>query len=356
MSGKTTMDDLLNAEGESDDKTLPLEPEVTPEAAPPIAQVRTPSATQPTKIRDFRARRIAENEKLYQSLGISKKYAPPLTRKRSAIYQLVNFKGTVDNRLTDKDKYVDPPYWGLVPSYTFVDYEESDLTRREKTMTYYEGGAEVVYIDDPVTKKKVPQSIPKIGTPELIQGQAVVSIYGAYGRYAWWELHPQNASNKWRNKSMSPIFERIDTKYESPHVANIKQDLKVDATKYVLDMKPNELMNLAAALTNPTVNTNVNPEELKLALRMRAWDRPDEILYTAPNNQGASKVAIIHALDLGILTFVPEHESYYYGQDEIPLYTVPTGNSPFESLVKFLSGEKASAELEQIKNDLAFWF
>lgn len=133
-------------------------------------------------------------------------------------------------------------------------------------------------------------------------------------------------------------------------------DLRLDAERYVISLKPDGMMNLAAALTNPTINANINPQELRLVLRMRAQKNPEEILYRAPDETASVKVAAIHALDLGIIAFVPENESYYYGLEETPMCRIPVGNNPFEYLCSFLTGPDGQEEFERIKRDLSFWF
>lgn len=133
-------------------------------------------------------------------------------------------------------------------------------------------------------------------------------------------------------------------------------DLRMDAERYVLGLKTDGLINLAAALSNPTVNTNVDPQTLKLTLRMRAQQNPEEILFRAPDNIASVKVATIHALDLGIISYIPEHESYYFGNDESVMFQVPFGNPPFDALVGFLSGPDGAENYKEIKTQLDFWF
>lgn len=355
------MGSLLNEEEEGNQTkvatkapSLPPESEITLPTpnTPPIAEVKQ----QAVKIPDWRGKRIAEKDKLYTSLGISRKLIPPLTRKRVAIYQLL-YKGKRDKRMIDPmDQIVDPQPYQMVPNYTIIDTGESNLSLREKTMTYHEGGTETIYREDPITKRQIPMSIPKVGSPEFINGQVTVNIYNEFQKFVWWELHPRNASNKRRDFGKEPIFERVDTKFESSHVQMIKMDLALDAERYILKLKEDKLMNLAGAMTNPTVNPNINPQELRLVMRMRAKANPEEILYSAPDQSASVKVAVIHAIDLGILTYLPEYNAYYYNDEEEPLHTVLEGTNPFEDLTGYLSSSKGEEDLNRIKRDLDFWF
>lgn len=360
MSKPTKMGDLLD-DNDQDiavtpaAKVLPPEPDPVIDASIPKVATVVQSQSPLKKIPDLRGKKIALRERLYESLGISRKFTPRLTRRRTAIYQLVNMKGRIDARLDGVDKHVDPPQYDLVPNYTFTDTDEPDLMKREKTMTFFEGGTETVYVDGPVKGKPIPMAIPKIGSPAFINGQMTVNIYNQYPQYAWLELHPRNASNKWRDQGVAPIFERVDTKYDSPHVANIRMDMKRDAETYVISLKPDQLMNLAARLTNPTVNANIDPQQLKLALRMRAQQNPEEILYTNPDNLGSIKIACIHALDLGSLTYVPENEAYYMEGEE-PIFQVPVGSNPFEALVEFFNSHEGREAYQELKEEIDFWF
>lgn len=323
---------------------------------PPLASV--PESPNPVKkIPDLRGKKKAMTDRLYASLGLSRPYVPRITRRRTAIYQLVNYKNRLDKRLQGPDQHVDPPVWSLSPVYTITDNHEPDLMKREKTLTFYEGGSETVYIKDPVTNKSVPQAIPKVGDPVFNNGQIVVNIYNQYPQYAWFELHPRNASNKFRNQTLPPIFERVDTKFESPHIQSVRLDLQREAEGYVIDLKPDKLMNLASRLTNPTINPNMPPQELRLALRMRAKANPEEVLYMNPDNVTSVKIATIHALDFGVIQYVPENEAYYMDEDNEPVFTVPAGNKPFDALIIFLySDPEGKKVFEEIKEELSFWF
>lgn len=359
---KTKADALLDDEDDVDQETpknpspktkeLPKENVLDIPSGPPLA------VAAPAKGPNIRLPRKAKRdymEKLTSSLGLSKKLMPRLTRRSSAIYQLVNMKGRIDKRLTGADQFVDPPIYDLVPHYTIIDIGEEDLMRREKTMTFYDGGTETTYITDPVTKKQVPHAVAKIGSPIFINGQMRVDIFKEYAKYAWLELHPRNGSNKWRDRAEQPIFERVDTKWDSPHVQLIRMDMKRDAENYVLGLKTTQLINLAAALTNPTMDTNIDPQRLMYALRMRARENPEEILYTNPNNKGALKILTIQAMDYGALTYIPEHEAYYMDDDEKPIFTVPMGINPFEALVEFLASPEGADIHTELKDEMSFW-
>ena len=369
---KTKMSDLLDddqapnqeqaeaPEQKPEIKKTAIKPSLPiPEEAPPVIDKDAPKMAQPTKavrIPDLRGKRAAEHDTLYASIGISRDFLPRLTRRRTAIYQLVNWGKKMDKRYEGFDQYVDPPPYQLVPNYTFVDSKERDLTNREKTLTFYDGGNEIVYTTDPVTKKSIPNSIPKVGAPEFIGGQIIINIYNNYRQYVWFELHPRNATNKFRDRSVEPIFERIDIKFESPHVANIMEDLKLEAGALIQKMKPHELINLASAMTNPTIATNVDPQQLRLTLRIRAKENPNEILFKTPDSQGATKVLVVNALDFGIIAFVPEYEAYYYKDETEPCFRVPTGNDPFAAFVEYLSSSEGEDLLISLKDDLSFWF
>lgn len=363
---KSNMKNLLNEEEELNTSgIIPIverqEEEVVVEkgAAVTAKEMNTADSTQTVtkKVPDRRGVREKKEQKFFTDIGLSVKYLPPLTRKRTAIYQQVNEGKRIDIRLEGRDRFVDPPPLQLHPHYSFNDGDETNFSLSEKTLTYYEGGSELITIEDPVTKRTRQESVKKIGFPEFIGGQKTVSIFGEYSRYVWWELHPRNGTNKWRDKSKSPLFERVDIQYATPHLDNIKLDLQREAESYVLALKPDELINLGSAMTNPTINTMVNPQELRLVLRTRARLNPEEILFTSTRNSGSTKVACIHALELGILTYVPEYNAYYYRDEKESVFKVPIDNNPFDSLCQWLMDKAEGQDLFQsIREDLSFWF
>jgi len=366
---KKSLSELTKEQDETEtieDQDLPQEQVQIPIAqpkqqteVPPIGPVVTAKgSSEKTVLRDYRALKHKRDEKLMASIGLSRKFCPPITRKLTAVYQLYNFKGKVDRRLDGKDTFIDPFPYQLAPTYTFTDTEDPDLMRREKTLSYFDG-TETVNIEDPVTKQLRPQSVPKLGAPEIIGGQAMVNIMNSYQRYVWWELHPRNASNKWRDFSKEPIFERVDIRFGTPHINNIREDIKLEAQNYLASLKnrTDQLINLAAGLTNPTVNTFVDPQQLYLTLRMRAQNNPEEILFTAHNKvQGSVKVALIHALDYSVIAWVGDQGCYYFGDAEFPMYRVPIDNDPFESLCKFMTTDEGKEYYDMIVEQLGFWY
>ena len=322
--------------------------------------VKTASVRQPDKNTpyDFRSGKAQSTERLFASIGLSRPMLPPLTRKRTAIYQLVNFKNVKDKRLEGIDQFVDPQPYELVPNYTITDEYEPDLGAREKTMTYFEGGTEMVSVKDPLTGKDKMVSVPKIGQPRFEGGQVVIDIYKAYNRYVWWELHPRNASNKRRNRQVAPIFERVDIKHKNVHAQTIEQDLKFEAERYVREMSLDALIKLASALVNPTIDTRSNrPDDLRLILRQRAQANPTEVLNASNiDTSAAIKFHIIDALNLGIMSYFSEYNAYFYGDEQEAFFTVPHDNDPLHSVAMFFRSTMEGKQIyDKVKSDLGFW-
>jgi hypothetical protein len=315
-------------------------------------------AVEPTKVTipDQRPQYMRKSDnyvKMQTSIGLSRQYLPPITKRRQAIYQLLNTGR--DSRLRPEDQVGSEaiPY-DMVPTYQMYDQFDSDVNNRDKVLTYSEG-KQLVYVDNPGTGRKEQITREKLGEPHFTNGQVIVDTIKDYTRYVWWELHPRNASNKWRDKSKPAIFKRVDIERSSPHVQMMQMDLKMDAEQYVIKLDLKELINLAAAMTNPTINVNMPSQQLRYEMRMRAQEDPEGVMFKAPDKIASIKLSIMHGMDMGIIFYEPSTETYFNGEDE-EMFVVPVDNNPTESFAKFLSSEQGKESRDYISEKLAFWF
>jgi len=306
--------------------------------------------------------------KLPASIPLSEMMLPPITKKKTAIYELLNLNNAdkysgreiyagraIDPRIVEANKFIDPPPFGLTPTYTIFDRFEPDLARRNKVMKYVTR-ASVRSFENPVTKQPDQTIDEQLGEPGFINGQVVVEIENNYPHYVWWELHPQNASNKWRPKERPPVFKRIDIEYKSPHQQMMKMDLQQEAERYVIGLRADELINLASAMTNPVISTAMPPNEIRLALRLRARNNPEEVLFKAPNPTHSITMNVISAMDLGIIDYRPETNEYFFASDDDkPMFVVPLEQTPIEALAGYLSSAEGKEDRKAMENMLSFW-
>lgn len=339
------------------------EPQATiappPPVVPPIASKDTKNAPVSSRVADLRSSYDRTKRELSASLGLSPRYLPPIMKGKVAIYQLIGFKGRIDPRVMDDgtaNKLIEPQPYELSPSYNFYDADETDLASSTKVITYYEGN-ELVYMNRLGTDKKDAVSQRKLGNPHFRNGQVVVDIYKEYGKYVWWELHPQNKSNKHRDTNRHDlVFERVDTKFESPHTKLIRMDLARDAEDHVRKLDAAKLINLGSALTNPTIDVTVSIQELRLTLRTRARKNPEEILFTSHDKTASTKLNVIHALDMGIITFDPGRETYMFRETKTDIFQVPIDNPPLDTFAKYLLTQDGEEDRTIIEDMLSFWY
>jgi hypothetical protein len=360
---KKAAESFLNEEDEKDLLNTPSVVDEDYEVDTKVPLVNTPTRSNrevPVKDKRNKTEQIKDyRKKLVASLGLSELLIPPITRRRTAIYQLVNMKGKRDHRLMGPDEIPEPPPFEMVPTYLVDDPGENDLSRSQKPITYWEG-TESKSMEDPLTKELRTVIVPKPGTPAFINGQKVINIMKQFNHYVWFENHPRNASNKRRDRGLTPLFERVDTKYESPHTLTINMNFMRDAEDFIVGLKANELVNIAAAMKNPTIPSGLPPETLRYELRARARksrEAAEEILFTRPDAKASIKLAVIHALDYGIISFLAEFGGYYFDDEKSEMFRVPVDSDPFDAVVNFLAEDDEGKECyKEIKKRLDFWF
>lgn len=286
---------------------------------------------------------------------------PPITKKRTAIYQLLGLDegGSRDRRidvaLSDRGNRVDTSDYEMHPHYSIFDKYEADFGRQQKIVSFYDGVQRITY-KDPITGELRPEVRQKVGTPKFVRGQAVVDIMRNYHQYLWWELHPGNATNKFRDKSKPALFERIDMKHYNPHTEMVRRELRLDAMNYVKKLSAQDAEALATALEIPTFREQ--PSTIKTALYTIAETDPQKVLWRSPNELVSITIEIMRAVDLGILDFDAINKSYFFAQNSTePIYVVPMGENPQEALAHFLiENEDGRVIKEKMLEYIYYWF
>jgi hypothetical protein len=287
---------------------------------------------------------------------------PPVTRKRTAIYQLLGTDDagrTIDKRIDPGESaaanIVDVSDFEMHHTYSIFDVFEPDFGRKNKVVTYYDGVQRVNY-KDPVTGEMRPDIRQKVGIPRFVRGQAIVDITKNYHQFLWWELHPRNKNNRFRDRSIAPLFERVDIKHYNPHTQLLNTELKLDAMTYVRKLNANQAIDLAAALNIPTFR--VQPGDVKAALYVAAETDPKSILFKAPDQAVSATITVMRGMDLGIIDYDANRKQFYFGDnDKQPIYQVPLDEQPVKSLAQYLSedSDEGGKLLETIQEFINYW-
>lgn len=293
------------------------------------------------------------------SLGITEKCLPPMTRRKMAVYELLDMTrkdlriiGAEDNVGTPVavPQTKEPPPFEFAPTYQFEDRGEEDLGLKRKTM---------VYTNDIITYNKAKTLSPKditelqLDIPTFINGQLVVDCWGNFIKYVWLELHPQNQTNKWRDKTRKPEFKRVDIDYVSPHLHLLRMDLSSDAENYVRQLDGKSIINLATAFG---MSPSLTLSDMKLELRQRARLNPEEVLFKAPDKYMALLLDVMSGIKMGVVDYNPDKMEYFFPDDEEPFYIVPidTGN-PMEAVAHFLASSEGESAKVQLEGFLDYW-
>ncbi len=320
-----------------------------------LEETKTPAAKSspalpPTKPA-FEKRKFKREMPDTSGLTLSKELLPPITRRRMAIYQLLSADIQFDGRVVSGPSRIEPAPFEMHPIYEIYDPFEPVLAKRRKRMVYSNDIAIHEYVNTNAATIDVNTNT-RIEMPQFIHGQITIDAVKNYLQYCWLELHPQNINNKFRDKTKSPRFKRIDIEFQSPHVQLMKRDLALDAERHVIGLRTDELINLAAAFGIPA---NTKPSDMRLEMRRKAAENPKEVLFKSPDNRATSMMNIMSALDLGILDFDPDSQNYYLNDEKTPIWTCLVDQSPLEDFAKFLVSEEGQDVRKELESLLSFW-
>jgi hypothetical protein len=311
------------------------------------------------ELRKFSFSRFGPNKRPITT-DLSDQMLPPITKRHTAIYQLLGLQegASTDKRIqsqeSERANIVDTSDYEMHATYSIFDQFEKDFGRQTKVVTYYDGVQRTTY-KDPITGEMRPEIRQKVGTPRFSRGQAVVDIMRNYHQYLWWELHPGNKTNKFRDKSKPALFERIDLKHYNPHMDMIRKELEFDAMKYIRGLQAGQVIDLATALDIPVVG--VQPSALKTDLYTLAQKDPEKVLFKAPDEIMSTTIEIMRAVDLGILDYDALRKQYFFAQNiNEPLFVVPMDEIPYEALAKYLVGtEEGQIVKEKMMEFIYYW-
>jgi hypothetical protein len=311
------------------------------------------------ELRKFSFSRFGPNKRPITT-DLSDQMLPPITKRHTAIYQLLGLQegASTDRRIqsqeSERANIVDTSDYEMHATYSIFDQFEKDFGRQTKVVTYYDGVQRTTY-KDPITGEMRPEIRQKVGTPRFSRGQAVVDIMRNYHQYLWWELHPGNKTNKFRDKGKPALFERIDLKHYNPHMDMIRKEIKLDAMNYVRKLQAGQVIDLATALSIPVVG--LQPSALKADLYALAETDPERVLFKAPDEIMSTTIEIMRAVDLGILDYDAMRKQYYFAQNiNEPFFVVPMDEIPYEALAKYLvSTEEGQLIKEKMMEFIYYW-
>jgi hypothetical protein len=287
------------------------------------------------------------------SINISEQMLPPITRKKIATYEVMAFSKK-DPLVKEGDATIDPSPVILPGRYSIHDRYEKDLANAIKVIQNVVG-KERLDVRNPITGKNESQMVDNIEDIIMENGFLTVNMETEYMKYVFMELHPMNATNKWRDQAkQGAVFRRQDFQYQSNVSRMFDMDLAMDAEKMVLKFEKDEVMGYAAAFGMPTVGRPIH--EIRYDLRIIARQDPKKLMFQAQDHYAAVRINVKDAMDWGLIDYVPEKMSYFFAADYVnPIHTVAVGEDPQESLAQFCLTEEGDAPYSEIEQLLSFW-
>lgn len=327
----------------------------TPIKQAPVIQQPPPPDKNPGKSEVKSARRSwRSNFVAPQGLHISRLMLPPITRRKTATYETLQ-ESRFDPRIIQGDNAIAPPPISLPPTYAIFDRGEQDFSIANKMMkNVVRSEVRQIRGSDNQLRPQVEEVLEYV---DFTNGHKMVNIETEYILYAFLELHPLNASNKFRDKSKKPLFRRTDFDYKSSHIQMLEMDLQDEAVRYVMKLTEKELINLASAMSNPTVATiNVPTSDIRYNMRLRARNNPEEVLFKSPDKKASTRIDVIHALEMQVLDYLPERNSYFLtGDDRTPFFECQVDANPLEDISKYLSSSEGREDYDAMMEYVNFW-
>jgi hypothetical protein len=292
-----------------------------------------------------------ERSKRAIHLGLSSFVLPPITRKLTAKYRVIG--GDAINPATKMLAEVQPIF--LEGNYMFYDPFEADFSNRQKHIKNTTGKKE--RIRNSKTGEEMIEEV--IESVNFIDGVKMVNVEAEYPLYVFLELHPLNASSKFRNKAASPAFERIDIKTNKSLAFMLaEEELQEEAIAEVRKLTKVDDINAFAASAGIPTKEGGNQRNIALVksdLRTWAFKNPRGFFGLSKNTKHAIKMTVLEADSFGIIEYEADKKKWYAPYTSEPLHLVLAGNDPVADFVDHLSKPENTPKYDAIRNMLDYW-
>lgn len=285
-------------------------------------------------------------------LGLSRQVLPPITRRGTAKYRVIQ----KDQINPATGQLADPQPLFLPGSYIFYDKYEPDPSKRRKEIKNSTGRFEMVkYKEGPDRMEEVVDMV------EFHNGVINVNMEAQYLLYVFLELHPCNRTNKNKPNGTIPEFERIDLDQNRTNAFKLAQEeLEDDAVAEIRSLtKKDDIIGLAVSASIQTQENGVQRDIglIKSDLRAYARRNPKEFFALSKNTKHAIRLTILEADSLGLLEYELDKKRWIATYTDEPLHTVLVGEDPVDSFVKkIMEGEEQFLEIySAIQGMIDYW-
>lgn len=265
----------------------------------------------------------------------------PKQNKALAIYKM--FEVGQKDPLTNQE--ILPPPVILPSTYTLYDKFEEDPNKRLKVMKSISG---VEHRLNNKTKEMEPVEIYK--DIEFVGGYLLINTQTQWNTYIFIELHPLNASNKFRKDYHGigeAIFERVDQHNLGTAQKVALADLALDAEITVRDMGFNECK--VHAISMDLGVENKKSDVIKWDLRIAAKEDPRKFFATHPEPKHQIRVNILDAMSLGVLLYKDSVRKFKLFDETGAFHTVTLGKEPQDDLIEHFMSSEGKADLAELR-------
>lgn len=352
---KNFMDDNAPEEEEESDESEEEEEESENEESEEEEEVPQPKpaakkvAPKKSEVRVHREDGKYKKSVPIQLQGLTSMMLPPITKRRVAQYQVIG-KDQIDP-LTDKIIEPTPPL--IIPaSYVIYDPFEEDILKRHKTLknvTRFEnkiiGGVNVPHevIEDIIFN----------------DGFKIIPIERNYLEYVLLELHPLNASNRWRPRDTAPAFKRVDIEQRKWAQTGTGMNLAYEAETAVINLrKPDDIMALAHAAGIQTAGRILDNDRegcVKYDLRVFARNDPKGFFKLNKGVEQAVRVSVLDAEELGLIEYNIDNRTWKFSTDGEHICVHLPGEDPIKSLIKMFQKPEYRDKYKVLQNQLNYW-
>lgn len=279
-------------------------------------------------------------------LKLSEKVLPPLTRGRTAVYAWIEKRG-VDPLTGEAPEPKDP--W-LPGTYMFYDKYESDPIRKNKLQRNL-GRPQMGRDKD--GNEVIQDTIEPI---EFTAGMCRIVPEQNFRKYVFMELHPLNASNPFRPKGMTPMFERIDIKSnKSEAYRAAESQLAFEAEKSVVDISDRDMIIGYAVSTGDILTAGRLTETIKTDLRLWARNNPRKFFAMNNNVEVPVRLNLIDAVGLGLIEYQPDKRRYIDPESDKEIFVTTIGKDPVEDFVSAMVKPENREVYNYILELLNYW-
>lgn len=283
-----------------------------------------------------------------QLQGLSTEMLPPITKRKVARYEVLG--KNVTDPLTGEMVSPVPPL--IIPGkFVIFDPFDSNVMARHKLLKNVTRSERVVRDGKDMVEEYVEDII-------FDNGMKSVAIEKNFLEYVLLELHPLNESNRYRDKSQTPAFRRIDIDKRLWAESLAGLDLAYEAETAVVNMRePDKIIALAHAAGVQTAGRTLDggPGTVKYDLRIYARQNAKDFFKLSKSSSAAVRMSVIDAKELGLVYYDLDKKAWFFSTtDDIICYVLPS-QDPDKALINCLGHKDYEPSYKLLQNQLNYW-